>query len=61
MILSLLYEHRLQSLCYGWNPDRIRALEALKDKFWNNLLFGAFLVSDILNACDWVVTIKFGT
>ena len=38
---------RLTALCRGWTPERRQAWEAVQDRFYSNLLFGAFLIYPI--------------
>jgi len=36
-----------KALCFGWTPERLAAWEAVLDRFFNNILFGAFLIYPI--------------
>ena len=38
---------RLKGLFFGWPPERLAAWEKVQDKFYNNVLFGAFLIYPI--------------
>ena len=38
---------RLKGLVVGWPPERLTAWEKVQDKFYNNVLFGAFLIYPI--------------
>ena len=38
---------RLNGLFFGWPPERLAAWEKVQDKFYNNVLFGAFLIYPI--------------
>jgi len=38
---------RLKALCNGWTPERLEAWEKLLDRFYQNVLFGAFLIYPI--------------
>jgi hypothetical protein len=42
-------ERRFKGQFCGWPPERLKAWEKVQDKFFNNILFGAFLIYPIVS------------
>lgn len=43
---------QLKALCLGWTFERMEIFETLQDRFYNNVLFGAFLIYPIASLCS---------
>ena len=43
---------QFKALLFGWTPERHDIFETLQDRFYNNVLFGAFLIYPIASLCS---------